>query len=71
MAILFNDNPVRCPKCGSSVMIKESVGIYEPSLNNQNIYVENPIYQQLRCAKCNEIALKIEIAEDKKFISNQ
>ena len=67
MAMLINDNPVRCPKCGKSTMVKEDVGIFEPSLSNKNVYIETPVYQQLRCANCGEITLKIEVSGDKKI----
>lgn len=60
MAILFNDNQIKCPKCGKTAMIEEKVFILECDKKNKNVYSRVPIYNQIRCANCNEIVLKID-----------
>lgn len=70
MAMLMNDNLVRCINCGSALMVKENVCTYETTSKDENVYIEKPVYQCLKCLKCDMIVLRVGEDDDKKIIRN-
>lgn len=65
MAILFQDNYLHCPHCGSFCMTEESTNRYSPHPKDKTTLVKESIATWIKCAKCGTLVKEIVPNRDK------
>ena len=71
MAILFHNDYLTCPRCGSKLVVREEVAMYEKDPKDPSVYIPTPVNVRLRCAACDETVLSVKDNDLTKILSKR